>query len=489
MTSISSATPEVTERVTQNESERGWSGWTIPPPEVSPDQIKDARWLPLSAVAASAGATALVAQLALLVARHESSSGTRQTTRRQAGLTKQRQAVGAIVGGLLRRWAREEPQPAYRSRTPADFTGGPIGARQYLAACDALVSLGLVHQSRSIRYGSGIIWEEGGPEFFYGKAPRLWPSKALLEAAIANGVTPATLPDDFDDAYPTQPPAVPEPVQVFTLKAPGKGDKAPIAIRRGDSEGRGLVEEVTSYNAWIAEHDVGGCLPPRLKRVFTVSWQLHGRWYAVGAEGNYQRLPESKRLAQITIDGEPVAEVDVHSSHLSIMHGLLGRPLPQDDLYGFPDVPRAVAKAWITATLGKGSPVTKWAAKARKDQPDLALHDPKQIGRTICGRYPFLRNPAEAVAEAAGLNRLAHIGPPARLLTHRLMAIEAKALTAAMGALRARGVLALPMHDGLIVPRSSAGMAEGYLVGTYSWAANRVRIRCSREMATEVPCG
>jgi hypothetical protein len=84
--------------------------------------------------------------------------------------------------------------------------------------------------------------------------------------------------------------------------------------------------------------------PPRFKRVLTASRLLGGRWYAVGNEGNYQLLSETERL-RITIDGEPIVEADVRASHLSIMHGLLGQPLPEGDPYGFPDVPRSVAKA------------------------------------------------------------------------------------------------------------------------------------------------
>ena len=69
------------------------------------------------------------------------------------------------------------------------------------------------------------------------------------------------------------------------------------------------------------------------------------------------------------------------------------------------------------------------------------------------------------------------MGAPARLLTHRLMAIEAQALTGAMEYLRgSRGVLALPMHDGLIVPVSGAGYVGGGLDGAFPWAA-KVRVR------------
>jgi hypothetical protein len=428
----------------------------------------------------------LVASVVSSVATHEQSVAARKKARRDYGIARQRQAVGAIIGGLLRHWGREAPQAVYRSRRKSDFTGGRVPSRQYLAACDALVALGLVEQSRSVRYGTGIVWDEGSPEHFAGWAPRLWPTQALLDAAVHHGVMPATLETDFDGVYPSKPPAVLQPVQMFTLKTPRRNVKALIAIRRDDAEAARLIEKVTSYNAWIAEHAIAGCLPPRLKRVFTASWLLHGRWYAVGNEGCYQRLPEARRL-KLTINGEAVAEVDVRASHLSIMHGLLGLQLPDGDPYEFPEVPRSVAKAWITATLGKGTAVTKWAIKAAKDHPKLLRHDPREVGAVICDRFPFLRRPAEAVAKAAGLDKLAHIGTPARLLTHRLMSIEAQALTGAMEYVKGSGALALPTHDGLLVPVSAVRYARAGLDGAYSWAANRVRVTCTVEVAPDMP--
>jgi hypothetical protein len=343
------------------------------------------------------------------------------------------------------------------------------------------VVLGLIHQSRSIRYG--LLWGDGGPERFLGKAPRLWPTQALLDTVGRHGLTPATLAEDFGDSHPTQPPAVPDTLQVFTLKRRGRAEKAPIRIRQGNPEATRIREEVASYNEWVAEHDIRGCLPPRFKRVFTTSRLLGGRWYVVGNEGNYQLMSEPERL-RITIAGEPVVEADVRSSHLSIMHGLLGLPLPEGDPYEFPDVPRSVAKAWITATLGKGSPVKRWADRAAKDNPELLDFDPKQVGEVVCERYPFLRRPAQAVAAAAGLS--GRIGKPASLLTHRLMAIEAAALTGAMSVLRSCGILALPMHDGLLVPVSDAGHVGSVLDSAYSYFA-KVRIRWKVTPAPGMP--
>jgi hypothetical protein len=126
------------------------ASWAPSPPTVTPDQLKDARWLSLGAIPVSTRATAVVMEIAAQVANYEATSGTRKTSRRQSGLDKQRQAVGAIVGGLL----RPKPHAVFRSRMPAAFKGGPVAARPHLSACDALVALGLIHRSRSIRYAA-----------------------------------------------------------------------------------------------------------------------------------------------------------------------------------------------------------------------------------------------------------------------------------------------------------------------------------------------
>ena len=111
---ILSTAEGATEGVTQNEIEAP-SIWAEPPATFGADQLTEARWLPLSAVVASPGADALATEIAALVAGHEVTSQSRQKGCRKAGMAKQRQAAGAILGGVLRRWARLEPL-LFRSR-------------------------------------------------------------------------------------------------------------------------------------------------------------------------------------------------------------------------------------------------------------------------------------------------------------------------------------------------------------------------------------
>jgi hypothetical protein len=94
----------------------------------------------------------------------------------------------------------------------------------------------------------------------------------------------------------------------------------------------------------------------------------------------------------------------------------------------------------------------------------------------MIARYPFLRDPARVVAESAKLTSLASVGRLPKLLTHRLMHIEAEALTRAMETMRARGILALPLHDSLIVPRSGAPYVADALVSAFREFA-RVQVR------------
>jgi hypothetical protein len=59
----------------------------------------------------------------------------------------------------------------------------------------------------------------------------------------------------------------------------------------------------------------------------------------------------------MTLDGEPVAELDITASYLTVLHGKLGKPLPVaegcDPYSAVPGVPRGIVKGWVVATLSR----------------------------------------------------------------------------------------------------------------------------------------
>lgn len=445
------------------------AGYVQPPDVWHPADLQSAVTLDLSGTVASANAVALVGDLARKVADHEQSSGTRGNQRRPSGQAKLLRAVGAIVDGLLRAWASSTPRATFRRTEPAAFTGAPIGHRQFTAAMGGLAALGYVSSAKGIRFA--YQWDDGGKSS-HGFTARFRPTLLLLNEAASCGVTPATVRQDFRPDYPDTAPVVSAPVVLRTLpertRRKGQGQRLPkdvLPILADDVDAQRIARQVQDANARAARHDVRGCLPPRWHRPFVLGWTLGGRWTAMGTDGLYQTMPKAER-ARITIDGQRTAELDVRASQLTILYGLLGVPMPDHaDPYGFGGLPRDAVKAWITATLGKGSPVRRWSAAADADVKAVPV---EVVSAAVLARYPALADPARVARD------LANLGPPRKLLTHRLMGVEARAVTTAMERLWAADVLPLPIHDGLIVPADHANIATNALRSGYAEACGAV---------------
>jgi hypothetical protein len=174
-------------------------------------------------------------------------------------------------------------------------------------------------------------------------------------------------------------------------------------------------------------------------------------------------MPEAERLRLLRIDGEPVAEIDIKACNLTLAHGALGLPAPPEpDPYAIAglEAARAAVKTWINCTIGKGLPIKAWPQDHRGRMTGLGFPTPGVLEAPILERYAFLRNGLWRIAADFG-----HLDVhPAKLAIHRLTATEAAIITDVMHQLRQHHVLALPMHDGIIVPASAAAIAHDLLL-------------------------
>lgn len=417
------------------------TSWKPSSADLIKDAFQNAKIIPLHAEAVSPVAVAVVGEIRQSICAWEDAGGQRQRKRKASGLDKLDKAIGTILAGLLLNWGRTQPKASYRSLKTNDFTGEPIGAVVFTRTIRAMVSAGLVRQKDGYRTG---------PQASF--ASRYWPAPDLFGLVTNHGITPTTIRQHFRFNAPK---AAPEVGQPLRLTAPAQRNKQaePLPFDPVEDEPRRLIQQVEAMNSFAAGCKVENCLPPRWHRSFTYNWQHHGRWYAAGGEGNYQHKTLEDRLG-IRINGEAVVEVNISASYLTILHAVLGLELPMGDLYAFNSVTRAVAKGWINATISKGSPVKRWSADMREALGDEAAISPVTVGDVVMGRYPFLGCLPQAMAGRSWA--------PAngRLLSHRLMFIEASIIARAMEQLRSAGVLALPMHDGLVVPASAQDAAK-----------------------------
>jgi hypothetical protein len=188
-------------------------------------------------------------------------------------------------------------------------------------------------------------------------------------------------------------------------------------------------------------------------------WNMGGRLYSrVGAEDSFQRLNEAERL-RMTIAGEPVCEIDIKASYLTIYLAWSGQELDwSSDPYDFQGVPRGVVKSWFVATFGHHQHLMKWP-------PEIAKDYLEKTGRKIGKDYPLKDLRKKAVDR---FPVLATWGERKNAWAE-LMFTESQAVVSAMLKLkREYGVPSLSVHDSLIVPASKRDIAEQVLTEEYS---------------------
>ena len=188
-----------------------------------------------------------------------------------------------------------------------------------------------------------------------------------------------------------------------------------------------------------------------------------GRWY-----GGWTSLTRETRK-HLTIDGEPVVEVDLNASLLTLLSCVVSQPMQCGDTwydayavvaerleFDEPyEVSRAKVKQVIVELIGAGNPHKAEPSAKDEDSPfDDSETSKKQFSyiRDLCHQaYPLL-----LMLNKKDMNFVA------ALSYH-----EATIITQTMLKLKDMGVAAYSMHDGLIVKQSNADITVSTLREVY----------------------
>jgi len=181
------------------------------------------------------------------------------------------------------------------------------------------------------------------------------------------------------------------------------------------------------------------------------NWNKGGRFYSQHMNDSYQAM-SGKRRRMMTINGEPVAEIDIRASYLTIflsMHGVqLDATKDPYELEGFGEEHRIAVKSWFTGTFGNTKPIRRWPAEMLKDEPRLSEYRVTSITQAVMAKYPAM----------------ATWGQPfnGRILSWAdLMFLESAVMSGAMRKLMfIDKTPSLCVHDSLIVPVSKAEIAR-----------------------------
>ena len=257
--------------------------------------------------------------------------------------------------------------------------------------------------------------------------------------------------------------------EVLILKGekPEKGGTAPILSIPDTGKIRTLRREVQRINRRLAEADIsvlceGDFWPVdptdrRLRRIFNNgSWMEGGRLFG----GFWMNMPKRDRFRLIRIKGEPIVSADYKQlfPHLAYARANAAdrnvKP-PDGDLYemlGHPEC-RAGWKKIVNTMLFAEKRLAVWPEKTSHLMPKEMK--PKDAYATV----------EQVHAQIAGLFW--------RGVGHHFMNTESRILVRALEALAKLGVVALPIHDAVIVAESAGDVAREVLQEEFELATGQ----------------
>ncbi len=234
--------------------------------------------------------------------------------------------------------------------------------------------------------------------------------------------------------------------------------------------------DVRQLNEWLDGADItytgtdkrGDDRDRFLRRYFT-----RGDWFSGGRlfGGFWQRLRKADRLANVEIDGRPVVSLDFRAMLPSLAYAYVGQPVPAGDLYavtftdteGSPRVlPRETVKKILSAALNGAK---EWPRELRELRSGLPWSSVLQA----------LREHHPAIAHMFGAD-----------FGQSLTFTESTILLDVLFTLKDAEVVALPVHDCIVVADAHAQLAEQAMLDAFKTHCHqdaRVAIERAKEIA------
>jgi hypothetical protein len=223
-----------------------------------------------------------------------------------------------------------------------------------------------------------------------------------------------------------------------------------------------LREQMLTINAWLAdariEFDETVLVKDRiidtnqrhLRRCFTRgSFESGGRLYG----GFWIDLGKQERLDGLTINGEEIVSLDYGQIGPRILYSLAGEQPPAHDLYDIPGLTGlhyGVYRDGIKKVMNALSFSERLSRKPKNSKHLLPRH------LTIDQIVSLIKQAHPAIAHLLGTE-----------IGHKVQFIESEIMVEVILELKAKGIVALPVHDCVLVPKSARAKAESVMLEVF----------------------
>lgn len=378
---------------------------------------------------------------------HETDSGARKRTRKEADKEKFGLAVEALACNLILLSAIESGPKLAVPRSHGflwrgDGSANPVYGQHFLSALDGLASLGLIEEEqRGYRLSArmrvpSLIRPSTALAQHLPLAPPDWRSVEQIDARA-----PIILKEGKDDDGRAATIAFPETAKTRQLAG---------QMRRINEFLRSADIEVTGQDTGLSLGRDGQVIAPyrrSLRRIFNnANWHHGGRL----AGGFWMGMERGERFERIRIDGERIADVDYRQLFPRLAYVRARKPQPDGDIY---DVAgdgsgRDGWKTLMNAMLFSDGPLQGWPE-------DTLPHFPS--GTKLRDAIKMLSARHAPIADLFGTG-----------LGFQLMRIESDMLIGVITHLASIGIPALPLHDAVLVAESKAHVAADTMQAAFS---------------------
>ncbi|MGV3554098.1 MAG: hypothetical protein ACO1OD_02470 [Croceibacterium sp.] len=223
-------------------------------------------------------------------------------------------------------------------------------------------------------------------------------------------------------------------------------ERRPVALPQTRELAR-MNSKVVSINEVLLSADVredsGLLLSAPVVRIFNRTLARGGRLYAQGA--SWQNMARLARSA-VTINGEAVVELDFATLHPAMLYAEAGAPLPVD-CYALPGWDRKLVKLGLLILINARNVASARMCIAHRPEMDAAdeQYALRQASMLIGAIKAAHRPIAWALHSDAGA---------------RLMRKDSEIAKDVLLKLNSQGIIALPLHDSFLVPKSKRNELE-----------------------------
>ena len=241
--------------------------------------------------------------------------------------------------------------------------------------------------------------------------------------------------------------------ELLVLRAPKRHANSIAAYKEYEEDEATLAlrQQMTDLNAWLSTADITCNLPQvdpaqrRLRRIFNnADFAQGGRLYG----GFWQAMSSDERQEHILIEDDWCVELDYGQMSLAILYGLTGTKPPEGDLYDLsaeciPTDYRKGIKKVIQALINSSKAPTKMPKGVRKLIP--SRYNIKDILEAVARKHPTIY---PQMTSGIGM---------------QLFRKESDILVDVLLTLKTQGIVALPIHDAVVVRDDNSDKTEAVM--------------------------